>query len=132
MDFSDWFDFNNRVKEDMTLVKEVNGQLVTKQVKSGFNWLGFLFGFFYALFSKKYKTQDFLKKIAVPYVALILLNIIVDLLLGRGAEMVTNLVGPIWMGFMFDTWFRNQLLANGYHVDNHVQADNQAEQHDFE
>ena len=26
MDFSDWFDFNNRVKQNMTLVKEVNGR----------------------------------------------------------------------------------------------------------
>lgn len=130
MDFSDWFDFNNRVKTDMTLVKEVNGQTVTKQVKGSFNWLGFIFTFFYALFSQKYKTQDFLKKTAVPFVALILLNILVMAIAGSGVQLIINVLGAVWYGFMFDTWFRNQLLANGYHVVDTVK--NEATPHDFE
>lgn len=132
MDFSDWFDFNNRVKQNMTLVKEVDGRTVTKQVKGSFNWLGFLFTFFYALFSQKYKTKDFLKKAAVPFVALILINFIAELTLGRGLAWVINLAGAIWYGFMFDTWFKNQLLANGYHIDNKAQVESDTGQHDFE
>lgn len=28
--------------------------------------------------------------------------------------MSIGLLGDIWYGFMFETWFRNQLVANGY------------------
>ncbi|RRK09215.1 hypothetical protein D1831_14060 [Lactiplantibacillus garii] len=132
MDFSDWFDFNNRVKQDMTLVKEVNGQTVTKQVKGSINWLALIFTGFYAMFSQKYKTKDFLQKALVPFVALILLNIIVNLLLGNMIELITNIAGAVWYGLMFDTWFKNQLIANGYHVQNGGQAKVTTDQHDFE
>ena len=132
MDFSDWFDFNNRVKQDMTLVKEVDKRTVTKQVKGSFNWLALIFGFFYALFSQKYKTKDFLKKTAVPYVVLLLINIIAKLVLGNGLALIINIAGAVWYGFMFDTWFKNQLLANGYHIDNKARVESDTEQHDFE
>ncbi|BEI48162.1 hypothetical protein ACPT8I_07995 [Lactiplantibacillus plantarum] len=132
MDFSDWFDFNNRVKQDITLVKEVNGRTVTKQVKGSFNWLAFIFTFFYALFSQKYKTKDFLKKTAVPFVTLILINFIAELILGRELVLIINFAGNIWYGFMFDTWFKNQLVVNGYHVDNSAQSESDTGQHDFE
>lgn len=82
--------------------------------------------------SQKYKTKDFLKKTAVPFVALILINFIAELTLGRGLAWVINLAGAIWYGFMFDTWFKNQLLANGYHIDNKAQVESDTGQHDFE
>ncbi|CAM3210612.1 hypothetical protein [Lactiplantibacillus plajomi] len=128
MDISDWFDFNNRVKHDMTLVKEVNGQVVTKHVKGSINWLAIIFTFFYALFSQKYKTKDFLKKTAIPFVALIVLNGLIQVIFGSTIGTIINFAGAIWYGLMFDTWFRNQLLANGYHVDNQAQANATANQ----
>lgn len=132
MDFSDWFDFKNRVKQDTTLTKEVNGQTVTKQVKGSFNWLAFIFTFFYALFTQKYKTKDFLKKAAVPFVVLILINIIVGSITDPDIGFIVNIGGAVWYGFMFDTWFKNQLIANGYSVDNSVHSEQSSEHQDFE
>ncbi|WP_103127246.1 hypothetical protein [Lactiplantibacillus paraplantarum] len=82
--------------------------------------------------SQKYKTKDFLKKTAVPFVTLILINFIAELILGRGLVLIINFAGNIWYGFMFDTWFKNQLVVNGYHVDNSAQSESDTGQNDFE
>ncbi|MDV0430519.1 hypothetical protein RXV91_06470 [Lactiplantibacillus sp. DA1] len=131
MDFSDWFDFNNRVKQDMTLVKEVNGQVVTKQVKGSFNWMAWIFNWLYVLLTQQYKTRGFVKKALVPMVAIYIAGAAVMMIFGQLIGGIFGLVSGIWYGMMFDTWFKNQLIANGYHVDNRFQAGNNGQQ-DFE
>ncbi|MBP5835414.1 hypothetical protein [Lactiplantibacillus plantarum] len=128
MDFSDWFDFNNRVKQDLTLVKEVNGQVVTKQVKGSFNWLAWLFNWLYVLLTQKYKTRGFVKKALVPMVAIYIADAVVLMIFGQLIGSVFGLVSGIWYGMMFDTWFKNQLIVNGYHVDNRFQTGNNGQQ----
>ncbi len=132
MNFSDLFDFNNRVKNDMTLVKDVNGQKVTKQVKGSINWMALIFTGFYAMFSQKYKTKGFLQKALVLFVALIVINLIVRPILGNVIGMIVNLAGAVWYGLMFDTWFKNQLIANGYHVEENGHDERNVAQHDVE
>lgn len=123
MDFSDWFDFKHRVKQDVTLIKEVNGQLVTKQVKGSFNWMAFLFNWLYPLLTQKYKTRGFVQKTLIPIAGMIIADILVLLVFGVMIELIFTLVSEIWYGMMFDTWFKNQLIANGYHVDNRYQVE---------
>lgn len=117
MDFSDWFNFSQRVKQDHVLVKVTNGQADRKTVRGSINWLALIFTFFYALFSQKYRTPGFIQKAAVPFVALIGINMIAEMLVGSGLQVVINLAGAVWYGLMFDTWFENQLLANGYQIE---------------
>ncbi|MCI1700784.1 MULTISPECIES: hypothetical protein [Liquorilactobacillus] len=111
MDLSDLFDFSGRVKENMVFEKEINGKMDVREVKTGFNWLGGIFTLFYALFSNVYKTEGFVKKVAVPFV----ISIVVNVILERSAlGIIVNLAEGAWFGLMYDTWFKNQLIANGY------------------
>lgn len=128
MDTSDWFDFNNRVKQDETLVKEVNGQLVAKQVKGSFNWMAFLFNWIYVLATQRYKTRGFVKKALIIALVMWIAEIVVTIILGGTVGSLFAIVALIWYGLMFDTWFEHQLIANGYHVDNQVTLNSQ----DFE
>lgn len=132
MDFSDWFDFNNRVKKDMVLVKEVNGQLITKQVRGSFNWLAWIFNLLFIFLTQKYKTQGFIQKALIPWLAILIADTIVTLTLGQLIGSIFGLAISIWYGFMFDTWFKNQLIANGYHVDSTITAESINNRHDFE
>lgn len=111
MDLSDLFDFSGRIKENMIFEKEINGKLDVREVKTGFNWLGGIFTLFYALFSNVYKTEGFVKKIAVPFVMSIVVNIILE---KSSLGVIVNLAEAVWFGLMYDTWFKNQLIANGY------------------
>lgn len=111
MDLSDLFDFNNRVEEDTTMIKIIDGAIDEKEVKSGFNWLGGIFTLFYALFSNKYKTEGFVKKIAIPFVMSIAINIVLE---RTALGVIANIAECVWFGLMYDTWFKNQLIANGY------------------
>lgn len=113
MDLSDLFNFNDRVTKDTVMVKDVDGKHDEREVKAGFNWLGGLFTWFYALFSQKYKTEGFIKKTAVPFVIGIVVNLILQEI-NYALYGIANIAELVWFGFMFDTWFRNQLLANGY------------------
>jgi len=132
MDFSDWFDFNNRVKQDTILVKTVNGKQVTKKAKGTFNWLAFFFTWFYALCSNKYKTQGFSKKVFVPFAALCIIGLLITFTFGSWLNAITGVIGNGWFAFMFDTWYKNQLVTNGYHVEDNGHVERNAEQHDFE
>ncbi|AVK63790.1 hypothetical protein C5Z26_06575 [Lactobacillus sp. CBA3606] len=122
MTFADWFNFSGRVKQDLTLVKTVDGQVITKKVRGSFNWWAFLFTWFYALFSMRYRTQFFLVKALVPFLALMTINMLAEVLVATGLQLVINLLGGIWYGYMFDTWFKNQLIVNGYQVQDESQA----------
>lgn len=128
MDISDWFDFKQRVTQDMTLVKTVDGRTVTKQVKGSFNWLAWIFSWIYVLATQKYKTAGFVKKAIIPVVALYVADLLVVIILGNTIGFIFNVAGSVWYGLMFDTWFKNQLIANGYHVAHSVQADESGQQ----
>ncbi|MFD1421308.1 hypothetical protein [Lactiplantibacillus songbeiensis] len=114
MDFAALFDFSHRVTKDTVMVKTVDGQVDRKVVKGSFNWLGFLFTWFYAVLSSKYKTPGFGTKAAVPFVLLIVVNILAQLILGDVLSRIVNIAGAVWFGLMFDTWFKQQLIKNGY------------------
>lgn len=53
-------------------------------------------------------------KTAVPFLGMVLLNMIAQLFFTDQIVLGIGLLGDIWYGFMFETWFRNQLVANGY------------------
>ena len=114
MDFSDLFDFGHRVTKDTTMVKTVDDKEVTKRVRGSFNWLGGIFSLFYAIFSTKYKTKGFVGKMAVPFVIMIIVNLILELILGSLGSLIAGVADVAWVGLMFDTWFQHQLIANGY------------------
>lgn len=114
MNFAELFDFNNRVKDDMVMVKTVDGKIIRKQVKASFNWMGGIFTIFYALFSQKYKTAGFVAKIAIPFVIALVANIVVSSAMGSVIYLIFNIAELVWFGSMYDTWFKNQLLVNGF------------------
>ncbi|KRL02377.1 hypothetical protein [Liquorilactobacillus capillatus] len=114
MNFAELFGFNDRVLQDTVMVREINGKTIKKQVKGSFNWLGGIFTIFYAVFSQKYKTTGFVAKIAIPFVIALVVNIIVSSAMGSVISLILNLAELAWFGSMYDTWFKNQLLANGY------------------
>ena len=116
MTFADWFNFKGRVKQDQVLVKTVDGQQDTKVVRGSFNWLAFLFTWFFALFSFRYRTPFFIVKALVPFMALMTINMLVQALFSTNVQLVINILGAVWYGAMFNTWFRNQLLVNGYQL----------------
>ena len=111
---SEWFGFNRRVKHDMTFTKTINGETSTKKVYARFNVWALLFTWFYALFSILCRTPFIALKTAVPFLGMVLLNMVVQLFFTEQIALSINLLGDIWYGFMFETWFRNQLIANGY------------------
>lgn len=116
MTFADWFNFRGRVKQDQVLVKTVDGQEDTKVIPGSFNVLAFLFTWFFALFSYRYRTPFFIVKALVPFLALMTVNMLAGVLFNTLVQAVINLLGAFWYGAMFNTWFRNQLLVNGYQV----------------
>ncbi|MFB9768688.1 hypothetical protein [Lactiplantibacillus modestisalitolerans] len=111
---SEWFGFKKRVKHNMIFTKTVNGQTITKRVYARFNWWALLFNWFYALFSPRCQTPFFALKAAVPFLAMVLINMITQTFFNQDVYMVVGLITAIWYGFMFETWFRNQLVANGF------------------
>lgn len=112
---AEWFGFKNRVKTDMTFEKTENGEQLTKKVYGSFNWWALFFTWFYAAFSPRCQTRYFSIKAMVPFLALVLINMVCQLLFTQVVALGINLIGDIWYGFMFETWFKNQLVANGYH-----------------
>jgi len=52
----------------------------------------------------------------VPFLALMTVNMLAGVLFNTLVQAVINLLGAFWYGAMFNTWFRNQLLVNGYQV----------------
>lgn len=111
---SEWFGFNKRARHDMTFTKTINGETSTKQVYGHFNVWALLFTWFYALFSVRCRTPFFLLKTAVPFLGMLSLNMVTQLFFSDQVVMSIGLLGDIWYGFMFETWFRNQLVSNGY------------------
>ncbi|VDG20229.1 hypothetical protein [Lactiplantibacillus mudanjiangensis] len=111
---AEWFGFNQRVKQDMIFEKEINGERVTKKVYGRFNWWALLFTWFYALFSPRCQVRFFIIKATVPFLAMILVNTIVGLFFVDDVVLIVGLIGDIWYGFMFETWFKNQLVADGF------------------
>lgn len=113
MNFSDLFDFGNRVRQNTVMVSDVNGVHDERLVKKGFNWLGALFMYFYVLFSEKYDIHGFGKKLVIiGFISEFLLGILTALIPIAG--VILGVVVFIWIGLMFDTWFRNQLMIRGY------------------
>jgi len=41
---------------------------------------------------------------------------LVQALFTTNVQLAINILGAVWYGAMFNTWFRNQLLVNGYQV----------------
>ncbi|RRK09584.1 hypothetical protein D1831_11960 [Lactiplantibacillus garii] len=116
MDISDWFDFSHRVQSETVLVKEVNGQVESKTVRGSFNWMAVLFNWIYVLATKQYRTPGFIQKfITIDIVGSVVCSA-VYFLLGTFLGLVVSLAMYVWIGMMFDTWFKDQLLVNGYHV----------------
>ncbi|MFC6164689.1 hypothetical protein ACFP3T_08410 [Lactiplantibacillus dongliensis] len=114
MDFAALFDFSHRVTKDTVMVKTVDGQVDRKVVKGSFNWLGFLFTWFYAVLSSKYKTPGFGTKVGIPLIVMIVINLALQVILGRSLSLIVDLVWSVLNGLMFDTWFKQQLIKNGY------------------
>lgn len=111
---SEWFGFKQRVKSNVVFTKTVNGQTDVRPVHAAFNWWALLFTWFYGLFSIRCRTPFFLIKTAVPFLAMLCLNMTVQLFFKDNVVMTIGLIGDIWYGFMYETWFRNQLIDNGY------------------
>ncbi|MFC6180235.1 hypothetical protein [Lactiplantibacillus daowaiensis] len=117
---AEWFGFKQRVKQDLIFEKEENGTTITKRVYGRFNLWALLFTWFYALFSPRCQIRYFSLKSAVPFLAMLSLNMIVSLFFTENVVMAVGLIGDIWYGIMFETWFKNQLVADGYQL---VKAD---------
>lgn len=113
---NDWFDFGHRVTGETTLVKMIDGQPDVKVVKAGFNWLAVLFNWLYVLVSAKYQTPGFRQKFLIRFFGATAVVALVTIILGQLLGMLLGLAMEVWIGLLFDTWFKNQLLANGYHV----------------
>ena len=64
-----------------------------------------------AVFSNIYKTEGFVKKIAVLFAITVVINVVLE---RSSLGIIVNLAEGIWFGLMYDTWFKNQLVANGY------------------
>jgi len=111
---SEWFGFNKRVKQDMVFTKTENGETSTKKVYGRFNLWAFLFTWFYGLFSRRCQIPFFMIKTAVPFMGLIFFNTVIQLIFTEQIALTINVLGAIWYGFMFETWFKNQLIADGY------------------
>jgi len=112
--FAEWFNLKQRVKHDRVFEKEVNGERQTKKVYGSFNWWALLFTWFYAVLSPRCQTKFFAIKSAVPFLAMLLVNMIMRLFFVENVALIVSLIGDVWYGLMFETWFRNQLIANGY------------------
>lgn len=112
--WSEWFGLKDRVREDMVFTKTEHGETRTKRVYGSFNWWALLFTWFYALFSERCRTRYFVIKAAVPFLGMMVVNTLAQLLFTTNVALVINLLGDIWYATMFETWFRNQLIDNGY------------------
>ncbi len=120
MDLSDLFAINRRVSGTKILVKQVNGRVVEKMVSGKFCWWAFFFSVFYAVFSKRYRTKGFIPKMFINVLILILINCGLSYLFDD-TDWLWNLVEAIYLGLMFDTWYYDQLIKNGYQVDHNRQ-----------
>jgi len=96
--------------------KQVNGQVVQKQVTDKFCWLAFFFTAFYAIFSKKYRTRGFIPKTLVVLLILVLINFGLSYLFDD-TDWLWDLIEAIYFGMMFNTWYYHQLIKNGYQED---------------
>ncbi|CAM3154769.1 hypothetical protein [Lactiplantibacillus plajomi] len=115
-ELSEWFGVNHRVKQNMVFTKTIEGYTLTKKVYGSFNWWAFLFTWFYALFSLRCRTSFFVLKTAVPFLGLIVINLLAQLFFSENISLVINILGAVWYGTMFETWFKNQLVENGYQL----------------
>lgn len=113
MDVSDLFAVNKRVKGTKVMIKQVNAQRVEKPVSGKFSWWAFFFAAFYAVFSKKYRTKGFIPKMFVNVVILVLINCGLSYLFDD-TDWLWNLIEAIYVGLMFNTWYYDQLVKNGY------------------
>ena len=116
MDLSDLFAVNKRIIGTKIMSKQVNGKAIEKTVLSGFCWWAFFFTVFYAMFSKKYKSKGFVTKVFVNVLILILINCGLSYLFDN-SDWLWNFVEAIYVGLMFNTWYYNQLIKNGYQED---------------
>lgn len=116
MDLADLFAINKRVKGSKLMSKQVNGQVVQKQVTDKFCWLAFFFTAFYAIFSKKYRTRGFIPKTLVVLLILVLINFGLSYLFDD-TDWLWDLIEAIYFGMMFNTWYYHQLIKNGYQED---------------
>ena len=98
----------------MVFTKTINGETSTKKVYGSFNWWALFFTWFYALFSQRCRTPFFVIKAAVPFLAMVLVNMLAQLFFTENIALTINLLGDVWYAFMFETWFKNQLVENGY------------------
>ncbi|QGQ38611.1 hypothetical protein [Lactiplantibacillus plantarum] len=117
MDLSDLFAVNKRIIGTKIMSKQVNGRTIEKTVVGGFCWWAFFFTAFYAMFSKKYKTKGFITKMMVNLLILVLINCGLSYLFDD-SDWLWNFAEAIYFGLMFNTWYYNQLIRNGYH-ENH-------------
>ncbi|RRK09213.1 hypothetical protein D1831_14050 [Lactiplantibacillus garii] len=119
MDLSDLFAINGRVSGTKTMIKQVNGQTVKKLVIGKFCWWAFFFTAIYAAVSKKYRTKGFVAKMFVILLILVLINFGLSYLFD-GTDWLWNLLEGVYFGLMFNTWYYDQLIKNGYQeVHNH-------------
>jgi len=116
LDLADLFAINKRVKGSKLMSKQVNGQVVQKQVTDKFCWLAFFFTAFYAIFSKKYRTRGFIPKTLVVLLILVLINFGLSYLFDD-TDWLWDLIEAIYFGMMFNTWYYHQLIKNGYQED---------------
>lgn len=116
MDVSDLFAVNKRVSGTKIMVKQVNGRSVEKAVVGKFCWWAFFFGAFYAVFSKKYRTKGFISKMFINVLIIVLLNCGLSYLFDD-TDWLWNLMEAIYLGLMFNTWYYDQLIKNGYQED---------------
>ncbi|BEI48164.1 hypothetical protein ACPT8I_08005 [Lactiplantibacillus plantarum] len=116
MDVSDLFAINKRVSGTKIMVKQVNGRSVEKTVVGKFCWWAFFFGAFYAVFSKKYRTKGFISKMFINVLIIVLLNCGLSYLFDD-TDWLWNLMEAIYLGLMFNTWYYDQLIKNGYQED---------------
>jgi len=111
---AEWFDLKHRVKQDIVFEKTENGTKMTRKVYGSFNWWALLFTWFYAVLSPRCQTRFFAIKAAVPFLAMLLINMVLRLFFVENVTLIISLIGDIWYGLMFETWLKNQLVANGY------------------
>lgn len=116
MDLTDLFAVNRRITGTRIMTKWVNGRVVEKPVTGKFCWLAFFFAAFYAAFSKKYRTKGFIPKMFVMVLILVLINCGLSYLFDD-TDWLWDLLEGIYIGLMFNTWYYDQLVKNGYQED---------------
>lgn len=132
MNFSQYFDFKNRVISDQSYEKVVNDKEVYKQVSGKYNWWAFFFCGFYALFTNEYKTRGFVKRVWIIYGIEIAFNIVITIAISQEVQGIFSLAEAVFNGYMFNSWYRDQLVENGYQLTNDPAAIETVDNNDFE